>query len=74
MPPLKEWVGKSIKESDIAAKHKVSILGIKKKNDTKISVMATAGYVIRESDHLLIVAANEAAETLLKQNKNKFVK
>ena len=32
VPPLKEWVGRSIRESDIAAKHKIPILGIKKKH------------------------------------------
>jgi trk system potassium uptake protein TrkA len=74
MAPLKEWVGKSIKESNIAAKYKVSILGIKKKNDTKMSIMPTASYVISDTDHLMVMAANEVAEELLKQNRNRFVK
>jgi trk system potassium uptake protein TrkA len=74
MAPLKEWVGKSIKESDIAARYKISILGIKKKNDTKMSIMPTASYVIKDTDHLMVMAANEVAEELLKQNRNKFVK
>ena len=30
VPPLKEWVGKSIRESDIAAKYKISILVLRK--------------------------------------------
>ena len=74
MPPLKEWVGKSIKESNIAARYKISILGIKKKHEMEMSVMPSADYVIRDTDHLMIMAGNEVAEELLKQNKNHFVK
>lgn len=74
MPPLKEWVGKSIRESDIAAKHKISILGIKKKHEKEMSVMPSADYVIRDTDHLMVMAGNEIAEQLLKQNKNQFAK
>ena len=72
VPPLKEWVGKSISESDIAAKHKISILGIKKKHEEEMSVMPSADYIIRENDHLMVMAGNEVAENLLKQNRNKF--
>lgn len=74
LAPLKEWVGKSIRESDIAAKHKISILGIKKIGDTKMSIMPTASYVIKETDHLMVMAANETAEELIKHNRNNFVK
>lgn len=73
MAPLKEWIGKSIKASNIAAKYKISILGIKKKNATVISVMPSADYVIKERDHLMIMAANETAENIIKRNKNHFV-
>ncbi len=72
VPPLKEWVGKSIRESDIAAKHKISILGIKKKHEEEMSVMPSANYVIRDTDHLMVMAGNEVAERLLKENRNKF--
>lgn len=72
VPPLKEWVGKSIRESDIAAKYKISILGIKKKHEEEMNVMPSADYIIRETDHLMVMAGNEVAENLLKQNRNKF--
>lgn len=72
VPPLKEWVGKSIRESDIDAKHKISILGIKKKHEEEMSVMPSADYVIRDTDHLMVMAGNEVAERLLKENRNKF--
>ena len=72
VPPLKEWVGRSIRESDIAAKHKISILGIKKKHEEEMSVMPSADYIIRDTDHLMVMAGNEVAERLLKENRNKF--
>ena len=74
MPPLKEWVGKSIRESDIAAKHKISILGIKKKYEEEMSVMPSADYIIKDTDHLMVMAGNEVAERLLEQNRNNFAK
>lgn len=72
MAPLKEWIGKSIRASNIAAKYKISILGIKKRNAAEISVMPSADYVIKDKDHLMIMAANEVAEKLIRQNKNHF--
>lgn len=72
MSPLKEWVGKTIRESDIAAKYKISILAIKKKNATEISLVPSADYVIKDRDHLMIMAANEVAENIIQQNRNHF--
>ena len=74
MLPLEEWIGKSIRESNIAAKYKVSILGIKKKHDTEMSVMPSADYVITNKDHLMIMASNDVAEDLVNRNKKRFVK
>lgn len=74
MPPLREWVGKSIRESDIAAKYKISILGIKKKHEEQMSVMLSADYIIKETDHLMVMAGNEVAERLLEQNRHNFAK
>ena len=34
--------------------------------------MPSADYIIRENDHLMVMAGNEVAENLLKQNRNKF--
>lgn len=74
MPPLKEWVGKSIREANIAATHKVSILGIKKKHEEEMSVMPSADYIIRDTDHLMVMAGNEVAERLLEQNRHNFAR
>lgn len=74
MPPLKEWVGRSIRESNIAATYKISILGIKKKHEEQMSVMPSADYIIRDTDHLMVMAGNEVAERLLEQNRHNFAK
>ena len=53
----------------IAAKHKISILGIKKKTDAEMSIMPSADYVITNDDNLMIMAENDTAEKLLSDNK-----
>ena len=62
MNPLKEWIGKSIRESNIAAKHKITILGVKKQGDEGMSMLPSADYVINENEHLMIMAENEVVE------------
>ena len=65
--PLKEWIGKTIRESDIAAKYHVSILGIKGGERVKPDFMPTAAYEIKENDHLIVLAQNSVAQTLFKK-------
>lgn len=67
MKPLTEWVGKSIRESNIAAKYKVSILGIKQGEEKKM--LPSPDYVIDEEDHLMIMAKKTDAEKILKHFK-----
>lgn len=67
MKPLTEWVGKSIRESNIAAKYKVSILGIKQGEEKKM--LPSPDYVIDKEDHLMIMAKKTDAEKILKHFK-----
>lgn len=67
MKPLTEWVGKSIRESNIAAKYKVSILGIKQGEEKKM--LPSPDYVIDEEEHLMIMAKKTDAEKILKHFK-----
>lgn len=67
MKPLTEWVGKSIRESNIAAKYKVSILGIKQGEEKKM--LPSPDYIIDEEDHLMIMAKKTDAEKILKHFK-----
>ncbi len=67
--PLPEWVGKSIRESNIAAKHKITILGARMQGDEEMTMLPSADYVINEKEHLMIMAKNDVAEKLLKRKK-----
>lgn len=66
IPPLKEWMGRSIRESDIARRYKVSVLGIKDFG-ARTKIMPSADYVIDESEHLIVLANRETISKLLKQ-------
>lgn len=66
IPPLKEWIGHSIRESDIARRYKVSVLGIKDFG-ARTKIMPSADYVIDESEHLIVLANRETISRLLKQ-------
>lgn len=36
--------------------------------------MPSADYIIRDTDHLMVMAGNEVAERLLEQNRHNFAK
>lgn len=65
IPPQKGWIGKSIRESNIAAKHRISILGIRKA-DGSSRIMPSADYVIAEDEHLMVLAQNKVIDGILK--------
>ncbi len=64
--PLKEWENKTIRESNIAARYHVSILGIGSM-DAKSRVMPTADDVIEAGQHLIVLASHETAKKLLRK-------
>ena len=64
--PLKEWENKTIRESNIAARYHVSILGIGSM-DAKSRVMPTADDVIVPGQHPIVLASHETAKKLLRQ-------
>ncbi|MBQ7924945.1 MAG: TrkA family potassium uptake protein [Lachnospiraceae bacterium] len=68
IPVAKEWVGKSIKEVNFRAKYKVSILGIKRGETTKLLPMAD--YEFDEKEHLMVIGQVEDVERLLKKFDN----
>ena len=65
VPPLKKWIGKSIREIDVRAKYGVSIIAIKEENQMDFTPSITEP--LREDQHLLIGGQQEAMERLLKQ-------
>ncbi len=66
--PLKEWVDKSIMESDIRAKYDTYIIGIIPQ-DGKTDIMPSPHAVIRSNDRLMILTHESTMEKFIK---NKF--
>ncbi len=65
IPPIKDWIGKTIREADIRAKYHVNVLGTKKGGETKI--MPLADHVIEESEHLIVVATQKDIDKIVKK-------
>lgn len=65
MKPIKSWIGKDLIQSDIRAKHKISIIGIKG-DDGTMNIAPSPTYVIKESDHLMVIAHKNDIEKVLK--------
>lgn len=66
--PLEEWCHKSIRESNIAAKYRISILGIKKE-DGSTYIMPSPDHVISSKEHLMVLANNSELMPLLKRRR-----
>lgn len=63
--PLKEWVGKSILESQVRQRYDTYIIGILDKNGGS-NIMPSPATVIEESDHLMVLAHEKTMEKLVK--------
>ncbi len=66
IPPQKDWIGKSIRESNIAAKHRISIVGIRKA-DGSSRILPSADYIIAADEHLMVLAQNKVIDGILKR-------
>ena len=62
-PPLPQWVGKSLKESDIRNRHHINILGTKR--DGQANLLPPADYIIRSDDHMMIIGKKTDIDRLL---------
>jgi len=67
IPPLPEWVHKSIREADIRNRYHISVLGIKREG--RAQLMPPADYVIQAQEHLLVIGKREHIEHILKELK-----
>lgn len=66
-PPLPQWVGKSLKESDIRNRHHINVLGTKR--DGQANLMPPADYIIRSDDHMMIIGKKTDIDKLLEDMK-----
>ena len=65
IPVSAEWAGRTIREVDFRAKYKVSIMGVKKGEDTRFLPMAD--HVFEEKEHLMVIGRIEDVERLLRK-------
>ena len=64
IPPLTEWLGKSIRDVNFRVKYKVSILGTKKGED--ISLLPSADHIFAADEHLMVIGRAEDLDKILK--------
>lgn len=64
IPPLPQWVGKSLKESGIRNRHNISILGTKKEG--RVKLMPSADYVIQGDEHMMAIGKKVDIDRILK--------
>lgn len=63
--PMKNWVGKSIRELNVRVNYGVSILGIKRNSDAMF--MPHADYVFAPEDHMLVLGSDEDLAKFVKK-------
>ena len=68
IPPLKEWIGKSIRQADIARNYQVTVLGVRDASGEK-RIMPSADYVVDASEHLMVLSERGNMAKLLKRIK-----
>lgn len=66
--PLTKWDNKSLKELNLRAQYGINVIGIRKKESSKLSLNLTADTMIKKEDRLLIVA-DDKIFTYLNENK-----
>lgn len=64
IPPLTEWMGKSLKELALRNVYHISILAVKRP-DGEMCMMPDADYVILADDHLMVIGMNTDIQRLL---------
>ena len=65
IPPIAEWIGKTIRDVNFRAKYHVSILGTKK--DDKTSLLPPADHEFKTGEHLMVIGRKEDVSKILKQ-------
>lgn len=63
IPPMKEWIGQSIRQVNFRPKYNVSILGTKKEG--KANLLPPADHIFKEDEHLLVVGRKEDVDKIL---------
>jgi trk system potassium uptake protein TrkA len=65
--PLREWLGRSLRDANIRAKYKVNIIGIK--TDGNMNLMPGPDYVFQQEEHLMVIGHQSDIEKIVKKLK-----
>lgn len=65
IPVLSSWLGKSIRELNVNARHHINIVGVV--SDGKTKIMPGADYVFKELDHIQVISNEEATQNIFKE-------
>ncbi len=68
IPPLSEWVGRSLKELMLRNVYHISILALKRP-DGRMNMMPGAEYAIRGDDHLMVIGTKGDINGILEKMK-----
>ena len=63
IPPLAEWIGKSILELDIRKKYQINILGLKE--NEKMNLSPEPSHVFTEQEHVMIIGRKDDLNKVL---------
>lgn len=64
IPPMQEWIGKSIRDLNIRATYHVNILGIKKEG--KVKLLPPAEHIFVKDEHLMVIGMRTDLEKVIK--------
>lgn len=65
IPPLEQWVGKTLQELSLRNVYHISILGTK--DEGKAKLMPTANHMITADEHLMVIGKKEDINKILKE-------
>lgn len=62
--PMPEWIGKSIKDINLRATYRISIIGAKQGENTQI--LPGADYIFNEKEHLMVIGHDNDIKKIIK--------
>lgn len=65
IPPLPEWIGKSIRDLNFRVNYNANILGVK--NVSGMKLLPDANYVFHDSEHLMVIGHKDDIDKILRK-------
>ncbi len=65
IPPLPEWIGKTIEEASVRNKYQISILATKENDE--VFPLPEANHIFKENEHLIVAASKSDLAKILKK-------